>query len=743
MSSSQLSKAFSYLLGLARPRRWQTAAWPMCGPLAFLLTGIVPVVLWEFEGIAIWQVTAMTGLSLAVSLWAFAVHWRVALVCTVIGFSLAIFHVNRPWNTYRKIIPPQGSFIEAEIVVTDTGLLGRKDLEWLNPSKRVWASVRRIRVNRDSPWVACRGRLQVYVEDTQGMTHGDRFRVTGALRNPIANTLSHGFDQKRYLKLKGVEHSLHVIDRKPLPRSTWRLPMRWLLAARGCVLARLLNGIDDVRCQGILAGVVFGMKNGVDRECKRRFLLSGMIHLLAVSGLHVGILATIIMWAMKLARVQYRVRYAVLPLLLLGFVLMTGAGVSAVRAWLMIAIWASGKSMMKPSVPLNAVFAAAFILLLVNPVSIMTIGFQFSFLLVTAILAGWRLLGMLWACLGVRSILVPGRAQKKFRRWSAVRKSAFMTIGAMSIFWLAGLGLSVHFNRFINPVGIIGNVCVTVVAWALMVASWLKIPLELLYIPVLPDLLGSVLTFLVGSLERVAELASTDSTIFGIGALPRWWFPAYHISIMVLVSSPPRVSGIVLRLCVPILLIWMALASSVDDRCSIDVFAVSGSDAPVVCIRDGGKCTLVNVGTRGFDYYLVPWLEAQGIRRIDNVVLLEGRVKHCGSLKGLVEKVTVPRIDIIAGRRPRKSWMSYLIRRGVDVRYGHVKGAMESHCSPTKGTPVMTVITIRTGRGRVIRLEFKKGLHGNGLLTVDAGIFKTFPLWYHRDNKWIASFDLE
>ena len=135
----------------------------------------------------------------------------------------------------------------------------------------------------------------------------------------------------------------------------------------------------------ILAAMTLGDKSAISREQKESYAIAGTSHLLALSGLHLGIIYMLLSWLFHNRR-----RQLLNQLLLVGsiwsFVLLVGMPSSVVRAAIMISIYAFVSLLNRSKAPINTLALAAIIMLCFNPYALFDVGFQLSFAAVLAIL---------------------------------------------------------------------------------------------------------------------------------------------------------------------------------------------------------------------------------------------------------------------------------------------------------------------------------------------------------------------
>ena len=191
------------------------------------------------------------------------------------------------------------------------------------------------------------------------------------------------FDYTAYLKSKGIQAQLFISQKPPVFIQSiegWNVSLRSKLID---FQQQFVASISDEKVRGVLVGLLFGDKQWLEKEVKTSFQKAGAIHVLAVSGLHVGILYLLLGFLLRIPRSTYKNipfwKTITILLLLWGYALLTGFGSSVVRAVLMFSFVQAGRSFSRPIHPLNSLFWAAFCMLIVNPNSLFDLGFQLSF----------------------------------------------------------------------------------------------------------------------------------------------------------------------------------------------------------------------------------------------------------------------------------------------------------------------------------------------------------------------------
>ncbi|HZP61601.1 MAG TPA: ComEC/Rec2 family competence protein [Opitutaceae bacterium] len=200
-----------------------------------------------------------------------------------------------------------------------------------------------------------------------------------------------------YLEMSGVEFKftrgrMMAEERPPLAY------YRFCHAAEERFSVILSAGLEDKRPElaGALRAMMLSQKHELSRDQEDLFMHSGTMHLFAISGLHIGVIAAGLQAVLALLRLPRWVRFVVGLAVLWLFVDITGASPSAVRAFVMVAFLQSAFLLRRPGNPLAALTASALVVLLVAPLQLFTASFQMSYGIVAALLLLGLPLGEAW-----------------------------------------------------------------------------------------------------------------------------------------------------------------------------------------------------------------------------------------------------------------------------------------------------------------------------------------------------------
>ena len=153
-------------------------------------------------------------------------------------------------------------------------------------------------------------------------------------------------------------------------------------------------GIDG-RELGIISALTLGYREDLDKDVQRAFSASGAMHVLAVSGLHTGIVWGIVLWLLTLGgwrkplweeKGKRWVLSVIAILLIWSYAFVTGLSPSVMRSALMLSFWSLSALLEQHTSRWNPLFAAAVVILLINPLALWSVSFQLSFAAVAGIM---------------------------------------------------------------------------------------------------------------------------------------------------------------------------------------------------------------------------------------------------------------------------------------------------------------------------------------------------------------------
>ncbi len=218
------------------------------------------------------------------------------------------------------------------------------------------------------------------------------------------------FDYASYLKQKGILNQLFVSKRIGYKKKEgWRF-MAWMYQIRSQTTKMVDQMALDDAHRGIIKALCTGYRGALTEEVQKSFKTAGVFHIVAISGMHVGMVLLLIRGLLGWLERWGWGKWFLLAFHLMGvltLVCISGATPSVLRASIMAAIFLVGKAFGKKIIPLNLIAMVAFGMLLYHPFLIYDVGFQLSFMAVGSIACfykqiaafitfKWKPLNLLW-----------------------------------------------------------------------------------------------------------------------------------------------------------------------------------------------------------------------------------------------------------------------------------------------------------------------------------------------------------
>ena len=422
-------------------------------PLWPLLIGVLTgTVISDYYGLSWWWITFSTGLIIGI------IFRNVALSLLLAGLILAHgFHgisIENQTAWVDSLDPQfQTRHTHLEGVITDTGSKGSGPyLMKVTSSDDELELPTGIHIQLITPYSP---------EDNSPLHYGDIVTIEGNL-SPINDLRNpHGFDQKKWLHRQGVNLAIRSQYRPTVSGiSITRRPIRIMSQWRLYLREQMALGLDENSQETqLIRAVVLGEKPPRPSSMLDDFRHSGTLHVFAVSGLHVGMVGTIIALALWCFRVP---RWMTILLTITGMAAyagITGLQPPSVRAVIMATVFLSGFLLQRRPTLINSLAASAILVLLWDGHQLFTPGFQLSYgvLLSLALLSNiWlRLLKPMAAIDSFMpySLLTPWQERKLLmRKWfkNSLSISLAAWMGSAPLMWI-------HFG-IITPIGIIAGI---------------------------------------------------------------------------------------------------------------------------------------------------------------------------------------------------------------------------------------------------------------------------------------------
>lgn len=223
------------------------------------------------------------------------------------------------------------------------------------------------------------------------LKYGDIITFTAKLTIPGGPLNPEEFDYGKYLKQNGISYTTFIND------NNWKLigydPYNPIIAIAGKLRARILELLRENGLSGdnyaVAAAVLLGYDDSMENDLKQDYIMAGAMHILCVSGLHVGIIYLVISFLlgfMRNNRMNNLLKAILLLFIVWAYATITGLSPSVQRASLMISTFIIGNFLAHNRDTYNTLAISALILLLINPFLLFNVGFQLSYAAVIGII---------------------------------------------------------------------------------------------------------------------------------------------------------------------------------------------------------------------------------------------------------------------------------------------------------------------------------------------------------------------
>lgn len=369
------------------------------------------------------------------------------LLITIVSFLLGVLHFeNRrllPKNDIRQFKEP---YKEVFLKVKVSSAIEKHNSYH---RKKSFCLGRVIYLTERDSWLPVAGRVMVYIfGGGSNLEYGDIFICKGKLIN-LPQKVPVLFIKSNETKL--IKRSRHFL------RYIFRLRKR---------LNENINRLLPYPHQAILSALILGERRFIPKEIKEGFMRTGTVHILAISGLHVGLIVYIVYLMLKILRIPMRFSYLSLVFFIFIYAILTGARAPVIRASIMMGIYLIGLILRKQSSVLNNLALACWLILLFNPEELFNIGFQLSFLIVFSILITLYL------------------SEEWFKREDLEIKRIFLKGLLVSLSaWIGSLGLIAYYFKMINPIAIPANLLIIPLSFFILATgvSVILLPVPLVY----------------------------------------------------------------------------------------------------------------------------------------------------------------------------------------------------------------------------------------------------------------------
>ncbi len=354
------------LLGACLGREWIDEGFPLFGTLTLSFL-VLSLIFFFYKRIGDYRIRWIYGSIAYISLFLYACNWF--LIIPEKQFRDHLVYVQDSVYCYRALVVEQA--------------------EEKEKSYKVLLALDAIKTSLG--WNGCRGKVLAYIEKdsmAECLTNGNVLIFNAAISEIQPPSNPEEFNYKAFLNRKHIYHQLYLRKNHWLILDSKNGSIKTCISGlRQKLIGDLRKHSDDPQKISLLSAILLGYKTLLDDQTQQQFSRAGAMHVLCVSGLHVGIIYLLLQRILKRIRCKKMLKCLILLAAVWFFALLTGLSPSIQRAAFMISIIIIGENIGRKVNVYNSVFSSAFVLFIVNPLILYEVGFQLSYLAVLGIVS--------------------------------------------------------------------------------------------------------------------------------------------------------------------------------------------------------------------------------------------------------------------------------------------------------------------------------------------------------------------
>jgi competence protein ComEC len=508
-------------------------------------------------------------------------------------------------------------------------------------------------IKTDHGWSDSDGIIRVQVnEPTPNLRLGDLIQIYCWLHRFEAPTNPGQFDLAGHLGRRNIYLGASVPSRAAITKFSETPPS---------TLDRLRNKLSEAASQallgdrdtespnhGLLEALLLGNRENIDRQTYEAFRKTGLLHLISLSGLHLGIFVGLLWWLCKTAGLLKPGRALVCIVATAIFLMVVPPRAPTVRAAVIVWAFCAAILLRRHTNPLNTLCLAAIILLLTRPTQLFEVGWQLSFSCVAGILALTEHV----------EGFIRDRTSRWFRQEKIPAKSftrIIESIGAwiMRLFsmgvaaWIGGAGILLYHFYTITPLTSLWTVLVFPLVAFLLTVGVFRIVLFFL-LPTLSHLLGHLANAGAGLLIWIVKiLAIPNVNCILIGHVALWVIVLYYGLVLVARFGRTRHASLKRAMCVALSLTLIGYIGVLKwqrthrDYLSMTCLDVGHGQAILLqlpgtknVLFDAGSMYQNDIGSR----IVLPFLDYMGLGHLHAIAISHNDIDHINGIPEIVDR---------------------------------------------------------------------------------------------------------
>ena len=449
------------------------------------------------------------------------------------------------------------------------------------------------------------------------LKYGDKIEFYLEYEKPSTARNYMGFDYSNYLKTKKIFGTVNLKeeDVEIISHDNSNIILRKIYELRNLMKTKIEKLLPK-ETSGLCLGMLIGETSGIEENMQEDFRDSNLSHILAVSGANVSYIIVSITYIFNKMCLRKRLSKIISIILLILFMLLTGCTSSVNRACIMAILMLIAELLYRKSDVYNNLAISALILLIINPYSLLDIGFQLSYMGTIGIVFLHDKIG--------NFIKINNKIVKYFFEMIAVTTCANLAIIPIIMFHFNTISLTFYFSNII--VGPILGI-VVIIGFIMFFISLIFTPISSL----IAIVLNLMLKFIIKIAEITANMPFSKITII----TPSFFFIIVWYLIIISISYKQKVkifyhknNKLIKKIvsCILIIVLIVNLIIKVDKKLEIHFVDVGQGDACLI-ITPLNKKILIDGGGSEFGSFnvgektLLPYLLDRRINKLDYIII--------------------------------------------------------------------------------------------------------------------------
>ena len=635
--------------------------YPCVVVLLSICLGILFDRFWDFS----WWVSVVlltAGLAAWLVLWLVNCH-RWSTVCLLIGvFGVATLWHHAWWNWYAVNEVglwtggvSQPVMIEVRQAAEPRRMAGRpaSPLNAISDEQRTLIKTQALRIRDGRRWREVSGSLDVYVHGVwdQGSA-GDILIIAGQL-SPIEAARNPGeFDFQMFFRAQRNQAVLYVDFPEAISR---RNGASNLITRCRAVLRRHLNKTiwQQVNAQnaGLASAILLGNRQQLTDDQTDLFMLSSTIHVLSISGLHVGILAGMLFWLMRFGLLSRRVCLIGVILLVAFYSWLVEFNPPVTRSAVLISLFCISRLTGRTGFSMNLLACAGIIVLAINPTDLFGLGPQLSFLAIVSMIGAAPNFNQR---IDPLDNLILATRPRPVRSFIWVWRHVAEAFRISAVIWLVALPLVAARFHLVSPIGLLVNPLI-LIPMAFAMYFGMLVLLTGWWFPLLAQGVGwcchCCLNLIVVLVQWSATVPGGHFWVIGpaLFAIAIFYFGVWTTFVSPFWKVPARwlftlsLAWVAIGWIIP-QTIWRHQIRSPRDSCEF-TFVDVGHGTSVLIHMPDGRHILYDAGSFGSSQFGIrsvsSVLRSEGIEHLDAVVISHADIDHFNALPELCRRFSI------------------------------------------------------------------------------------------------------